>query len=349
MHASLSEIADLVQGTIVGDGNLNVIGLSPIDAIETNTLVFAEGSDKLKCAEESSAAAVLVGRQVEVLNKPLIQVADPLAAFVVLIQHYYPEIKPQPIIHPTACLADDVQLGENVCIGAYVVIESGTCIGDGCVIKSHVHIGHHVMLGAQSTIHPHVTIYDRSVIGARVCIHASTVIGSDGFGYTYKDGKHVKTPHAGHVLIGDDVEIGANTVVDRATLGATAIGAGTKIDNLVQVAHSVTLGKNNILCAFTGIAGSTKCGDNVIFAANVGVSDHVRIDDGVILGARTGVPPRKHLKQGSVYLGSPARTKDKTIEIEMALARTPMMRKKLQNLLKRIERLEACSDGIEKD
>lgn len=135
------------------------------------------------------------------------------------------------------------------------------------------------------------------------------------------------------------MEIGANTVVDRATLGSTVVGAGTKIDNLVQVAHSVKLGKHNILCAFTGIAGSTTSGNHVVFAANVGVSDHVRIDDGVILGARAGVPPKKHLKQGNVYLGSPARPRDKAIEQELAVTRIPLMRKNLKNLSDRVEKL----------
>src|SRR5690606_24806117 len=187
-------------------------------------------------------------------------------------------------------------------------------------IKGHVNIGRNVIIGEHSVIHPHVTIYDDCQLGARVCLHSSSVIGSDGFGYTFVDGQHLKMPHLGNVVIEDDVEIGANTVVDRATMGATVIGAGTKIDNLVQVAHSVKLGKRNILCAFTGIAGSTSTGDHVIFAANVGVSDHVRIDGGSVLGARTGVPPNKHLKQ-DVYLGSPARPKIEAIKHELSINR----------------------------
>lgn len=339
MNASLYEIAALIQGVVVGDEKCMVSALSPIDHVLTNALVFAEGADNLKLAEASNAAAILVANDVMRVDKPIIQVANPFKAFIQLLRHFYPEHKPTMGIHPTAVIAENVILGKNISISPYVVIESGSKIGDNCVIKSHVHIGHHVTLGDNTTIHPHVTIYDNSTLGAHVSIHASTVIGSDGFGYTFENGKHVKVPHVGQVVIEDDVEIGANTVIDRATLGATVIGEGTKIDNLVQVAHSVRLGKHNILCAFTGIAGSTTSGNHVIFAANVGVSDHVRIDEGVILGARAGVPPKKHLKQGNIYLGNPARPKDKAIEQELATTRIPFMRKNLNALSEKVAQL----------
>lgn len=353
MNASLCEIATLVQGVVIGDKNLMISALSPIDNIINNALVFAEGTDNLKRAEASDAAAILVASNVEGINKPIIQVSNPFVAFIKLLKHFYPERKPDFTIHPTAVISDKAILGKNLSIAPYVIIEAGSVIGDNCVIKSHVHIGHDVTLGANTTIHPHVTIYDNCQIGARVCIHASTVIGSDGFGYALEDGHHLKVPHVGHVVIGDDVEIGANTVVDRATLGATVIGEGTKIDNLVQVAHSVKLGKHNILCAFTGIAGSTVSGNHVIFAANVGVSDHVRIDDGVILGARTGVPPRKHLKHGNIYLGNPARPKEKAIEQELATTRIPLMRKNLKALGEKVallsERMQLLDNGSQSE
>ena len=336
MNASLYEIAALIQGVVVGDEQCMVSALSPIDNVLSNALVFAEGADNLKLAEASNAAAILVANDVVRVDKPIIQVANPFKAFRQLLLHFYPEHKPTMGIHPTAIIAENVSLGKNLSIAPYVVIESGSTIGDNCVIKSHVHIGHHVTIGDNTTIHPHVTIYNNSKLGARVSIHASTVIGSDGFGYTFENGKHVKVPHVGQVVIEDDVEIGANSVIDRATLGATVIGEGTKIDNLVQIAHSVRLGKHNILCAFTGIAGSTTSGNHVIFAANVGVSDHVRIDDGVILGARAGVPPKKHLIQGNIYLGNPARPKDKAIEQELATTRIPFMRKNMRALSEKV-------------
>lgn len=350
MNIPLSEIAEIVDGVVIGDPTLTIVALSPINDIALNALVFAEGADNIKLAEASPAMAILVNHHVEPCNKPLIRVHSPFKAFIKLLNHFYPAPIPPQGIHPTAIISETAVLGVGCSIGPYVVIESGTILGNNCVIKSHVHIGHHVVLGDEVVINPHVTIYDNAKLGSRVCIHASSVIGSDGFGYTNIDGEHMKVPHAGSVILGDDVEIGANTVIDRATLGATVIGDGTKIDNLVQVAHSVKLGKHNILCAFTGIAGSTVSGDHVIFAANVGVSDHVHIEDGVILGARAGVPPKKRLKQGNIYLGSPARPKDKAIEQELSTTRIPIMRKHLKTvtekvalLTERIEQLEKAS------
>lgn len=352
MQLTLQEIAQLVQGQVIGDETLLISALSPLECVTPNALIFADGQDNLKKAAASSAAAVLVAEHVTELDKPFIRVAEPFAAFLMLLQHFYPERQAKLGIHPTAVIAEDATIGADVSIGPYVVIESGSTIGDGCVLKSHVHIGHHVNVGAHSILHPHVTVYDNGQIGERVTIHASSVVGSDGFGYLFKDGEHVKIPHVGRVVIGNDVEIGANTVIDRATIGDTSIGDGTKIDNLVQVAHSVQLGQHNILCAFTGIAGSSRSGNHVIFAANVGVSDHVTIEDGVVLGARTGVPPRKHLKQGEVYLGNPARLKDKAIELELSSTRIPMMRKNLLALTKRVaslsERMERL-DHIKED
>ncbi|KTD54858.1 UDP-3-O-(R-3-hydroxymyristoyl)-glucosamine N-acyltransferase [Legionella sainthelensi] len=340
MSYSLSDIANKVHGIVIGDDSIRISFLSPIDEIAPGSLVFADSIENVKKAEASQAAAILVNQQVSSSNKPLIQVKHPFNAFIALIQQFNPPPKIIPNIHPTAVIGEGVQLGNEVFIGPYVVIEAGSIIGNHCVLKSHIHVGHQVILGDHTTIHPHVTIYDKCRIGSRVTIHASTVIGSDGFGYTFIDGKHQKVPHVGHVIIEDDVEIGANTAIDRATIGSTVIGEGTKIDNLVQVAHSVKLGKHNILCGFTGIAGSTISGNNVIFAANVGVSDHVRIDNGVILGARTGVPPNKHLKEGNIYLGNPARPKDLAIQHELGVNRIPLMRKNIKALSEQVDLLK---------
>lgn len=339
MNVSLRDIAVIVKGVVVGDDAIVINTLAPIDNILPQSLVFAEGEDNIKRAEASEAAAILVANHIKSEHKTVIRVESPFKAFMQLLQHFYPPHPPVLGIHPTAVIAADVVLGERVSIGPFVSILSGSIIGNDCVIKSHVSIGHQVTIGDQTTIHPHVTLYDQCQIGHRVNIHAHCVIGTDGFGYSYENGQHIKVPHVGSVIIEDDVEIGASTMIDRATLGSTVIGKGTKIDNLVQIAHSVKLGKHNIICAFTGIAGSTTSGNHVIFAANVGVSDHVVIDDGVILGARAGVPPKKHLKQGNVYLGNPARPKDKAIEQELAVTRIPFMRKNIQALSEKVTQL----------
>lgn len=345
MNISLSEIANKVNGVVKGDVAIRIQSLASIDNVAPQSLIFAEGKDNIARAQASEAAAVLVGTDIEITNKSVIQVANPFKAFMQLLEEFYPPQPPILGIHPSAIIASDVVLGKDISIGPYVTIESGSKIGDHCVIKSHVAIGHHVTVGAHTVLQPHVVLYDNTQIGERVSIHAHSVIGSDGFGYHFEQGKHNKIPHVGSVRIDNDVEIGALTAVDRATIGQTIIGEGTKIDNLVQIAHSVNLGKHNILCAFTGIAGSSKSGNYVTFAANVGVSDHVKIDDGVILGARTGVPPHKHLKQGNVYLGNPARPKDKAIEQEFAVTRIPFIRKNIQALT---EKVTLLSDKLAK-
>lgn len=339
MKLSLGEIADKVGGKVVGDKALIISCLSSLEDVVPQSLVFADGEANLQRAYHSEAGAILVKPTVETHHKALIQVEHPFKAFIQLLSIFYPNTPPLPSIHPTAIIASTASVGENVFIGPYVTIGENTQIGDHCIIKSHVVIGDDVTVGEHTVLHPHVTIYDKTILGNQVIIHSGTIIGGDGFGYLFIDGEHMKVPHVGHVIIEDDVEIGANTCVDRATIGYTKIGLGTKIDNLVQIAHSVRLGQHNILCAYTGIAGSTISGNHVTFAANVGVSDHVLIDDNVILTARAGVPSRKHLLKGNVYLGNPARPRDKAIEQELSVSRIPLMRKKLAELINKVNQL----------
>jgi UDP-3-O-[3-hydroxymyristoyl] glucosamine N-acyltransferase len=344
---SLYDIANLVEGVVIGNAAIEIPFLSSIDNITPGALVFADSTENFKKAEASQAGAIIVNQTTAVSIKPLIQVSHPLRAFITLLHYFHPAPEIKPGIHPTAIIGEGVHLGEQVFIGPYVVVEEGSSIGNHSVLKSHIYIGKGVIIGEQSLIHPQVTIYDQCQIGARVTIHASTVIGSDGFGYIFAEGKHLKIPHVGRVVIHDDVEIGANSAVDRATMGETVIGQGTKVDNLVQIAHSVKLGKHNILCGFTGIAGSTTTGDHVVCAANVGVSDHVRIDSGVVLGARTGVPPNKHLKENTVYLGNPARPKETALKHELAVNRIPLIRKNIKTLSEQIAELRKKLSELE--
>lgn len=349
MNTSLSTIVQWVDGTLFGDEHIEILSLCGLDDIKPGSLVFAENKVSLKRAENSDAAVILLDENTTTTLKPYIQTAQPFKAFIQLIHRFYPAKTVKPGIHPTAVIAPDAILGDQVNIGPYVTIGQGCIIGNHSVIKSHVAIGEQVTIGAHTTIHPHVTIYDHSQIGEEVTIHAGTVVGSDGFGYKYVDGHHMKFPHLGKVVIHNQVEIGALTAIDRASFGETVIGEGTKIDNLVQIAHAVKLGKQNILCAFTGIAGSTTTGDRVICAANVGVSDHVRIEDDVILGARTGVAPRKQLTKGNVYYGTPARTREKAAETELSINRIPMMRKNMRALSERVKELTKQVQKLESD
>lgn len=347
MGISLAQLAEYLEGHVIGEPSTEVHGISPLDEIQANTLVYAKDADAVALVEQSDAAAILVDTKTSSTIKPCVQVADPFHAFTQIISYVYPTLEEKPGIHPTAVIADSVSIGNNVHIGPYVTIGERSVIGDNCVIHAHVAIGQQVVLGKSCVIHPHVTIYNQSRLHNNVIIHASSVIGCDGFGYRFHNGQHEKIPHVGYVVIEDNVEIGANTVIDRATLSATRIGQGSKIDNLVQVAHSVKLGRNNILCAFTGIAGSSNTGDNVIFAANVGVSDHVTIEDGVTLGARTGVAPNKTLKANQVYLGNPARPQDKFIKQEMESKRIPAMRKKIEQLESQVKKLIQTVEQME--
>ncbi len=348
MKTTLAKIALLIQGKIIGESSSTVDALSTMDNILPNSLIFIDNKTYLSQAEQSTAAVILVDHSITHSSKPLICVDNPLTAFIKLLGYFYPQPKILPGIHSTAMIASDAIIGDNVMIGPYVIIESGCQIQHSCVIKGHNYIGKDVTIGSNTVLYPHVTLYDKCQLGNNITIHSGTILGADGFGYKFINGQHVKFPHHGHVIIEDHVEIGANTVIDRASMGATTIGLGTKIDNLVQIAHSVTIGKHNILCAFTGIAGSTTTGDRVICAANVGISDHVTVDDDVILGARTGVPPRKHLLKGLLYLGNPSRPKAKALENELSVTRIPFMQKTLKKLIEKIQILSNKITAIEK-
>jgi UDP-3-O-[3-hydroxymyristoyl] glucosamine N-acyltransferase len=292
-------------------------------------------------AIQSPAAAVMVPPTVETLgDKALIQVDKPMLTFMLLLKHFFQDKQYAGAIHPSAIIATDAKIHKTAYIGPNVVIGEGTCIGAHAVILAGCSLGCHVSIGDYSRLHPNVVIYDNSIIGKYTVIHAGSVIGSDGFGYRLYEGVQHKVPHVGKVVIGDNVEIGANTVIDRASLGTTRIGNGTKIDNLVQIAHSVKIGEHNIICAMTGVAGSSKTGNYVTLAANVGISDHVTIEDNVVLGARTGVAPKKILRKDTVWLGSPARPQDKTIAQVVAQQQLPELIKKVQELQKRVKELE---------
>lgn len=341
MNYTVADIAKHLQTHFIGEGNTQIFGLSGLDEISPQHLVFADGEANIKQAFSSEAAAVMLTSAPEQPNKPVIVFPNPMLAFVELMGLFYPSPEPKKTIHPSASIGNNVIIGEGVSIGPQVVIEDNCIIGNHVIIHPQVVVREACHIGNECEIHPQVCLYPNTILQDKVIIHAGSIIGSDGFGYKLFEGVHHKIPHVGRVIIESHVEIGANTVIDRATLGTTKIGKGSKIDNLVQIAHNVKLGAHNIVCAFTGIAGSSQSGKHVVFAANVGVSDHVSIEDEVILGARAGVPPKKVLKKGLTYLGNPARPKDKAIEQEFSTTRIPFMRKHIQNLQDKVSTLEA--------
>lgn len=298
----LRDAAERVGGWVAPENyEKPVLGVASLDDAENGDISFYGNSRYLKALRKSRATAVLVPHGfAEELKAARIWVDNPAEAFAKLLEVFSPPPIPfAPGIHPTAVLASDAEIGADVTIQALAVVESGARIGARTVIGSHSYIGHHAILGDDCRLYPHVTIRERSVIGNRVILHPGAVIGSDGFGYEVRDERQQKIPQTGIVQIDDDVEIGANSTVDRARFGRTWIQRGVKIDNLVQIAHNVTVGEHTILCAQVGISGSVRIGSYATLAGKVGVNGHIEIGDGAIVAAMAGitksVPPREVL------------------------------------------------------
>lgn len=338
----LSELALKLNGQLIGDGKLLINGVSDPTQGLANNIAIANSKQILSNALQSELAAIIVDEKPESsLNKSIIVVKSCQQTFVELLELFSvkPQIKPQ--IHKNACIDPTSVIDPSCEIGPNVVIGQNCIVAKDVKLAANIVIGNNVEIGNNSYIHPNVTIYDNTKISDNVTIHAGCVIGADGFGYQFNGSEHQKRHHLGNVIIESNVEIGANTTIDRATLGSTKIGSGTKIDNLVQIAHNVTLGKHNIVCAFSGIAGSTKIGDNVTLAANVGVGDHVTIKDNVILGPRTGIASNKKLSEGTTWLGNPGRPVKKAIEQIVSMQLLPGMKKQLEKLKQRLKELES--------
>jgi UDP-3-O-[3-hydroxymyristoyl] glucosamine N-acyltransferase len=273
-------------------------------------------------------------------KKPVVRVEDPSSSFSKLASIFIDvrSVHPQGI-HPTAVIAEGVNLGQNVSIGAYAVVEAGVSIGDHTVVYSGCFIGSNTKIGAQCLIYPHVSIRENISIGQRVIIHSGAVIGSDGFGFVQVDGKHQKIPQIGTVLIGDDVEIGANVTIDRARFDKTVIGRGTKIDNLVQIAHNVIIGEHCVIVSQTGISGSSELKDRVILAGQVGVAGHLTIGEGSVVAAQSGVS--KSIPAGGKFFGYPAKPQSTARRINAIVQRLPHYIETIRNLEEKIKVLEA--------
>jgi UDP-3-O-[3-hydroxymyristoyl] glucosamine N-acyltransferase len=263
----------------------------------------------------------------------LIRVEDAYGSFAKLLEAYSQFKRPRPGVHASAVIDSTVVIGENVHIGAGVVLEPGVSIGNNAVIMAQSYLGEHVRIGDFTTIHPGVKVYSECVIGANCTLHAGVIIGADGFGFAPQaDHQYAKVPQIGNVVIEDRVEIGANTTIDRATLGSTIIREGVKLDNLIQIAHNVEIGKNTVIAALTGIAGSTKIGENVMIGGQVGIGGHLTIANGVKIAAQTGISASV-LKEDVVMQGTPAVS-------TMDFKKSYIIHRRLPQILERIERLE---------
>jgi UDP-3-O-[3-hydroxymyristoyl] glucosamine N-acyltransferase len=334
VSVTVRELAELVQGTVAGDGNLPIQAARVFAEAKAGDITFLD-QDHKKDLAACQATAIVVPMQFPVNGRTLIQVADPLAAFIAIVKqlHGRPErprhgIDPHASVHPTA------KLGPDASVHAFAAIGEGTTIGARCRIHEGAVIGRFCKLGDDVTIYPNAVLYDGTVAGHRVMIHANVVIGADGFGYRFQAGKHVKIPQQGYVELADDVEIGACATIDRATFGVTRVGPGTKIDNLVQVGHNCQIGPHNLLCSQVGVAGSCSTGSYVVAAGQVGIADHVNIGDGVVLGAKAGVP--SDIPAGQRVLGAPARPERDAKRILLSLDRLPKMVRDLEKVKQRL-------------
>ena len=336
MSYSAAEIAKLVGGEVVGDGNATLKNFAPAERAQSGDLTFAENEDYFARAEQSAATAIIADQRFSSAKKILIRVPNARVAFARALALFFPEQKFAAGIHPTAVVAKSATVDPTAHIGPHCVVGERVKIGARSVLQAGNFVGDDSRLGEGVNLFPNVMIYPRTEIGARVRIHSSTVVGSDGFGYVQDGGVHRKVPQIGNVVIGDDVEIGANVTIDRGALGSTVIGKGTKIDNLVQIAHNVEIGEHCIVIAQAGISGSTKLGKYVILAGQVGLAGHLKIGNQVTVAAQSGV--MHDIPDGEKWFGYPAQP-DKDMKRQIIAQR------KLPELLKRVAELERKLGG----
>jgi UDP-3-O-[3-hydroxymyristoyl] glucosamine N-acyltransferase len=299
----LGDLADKVGGEVRGDPEHPIEGIRPLSDAGPEHLSLLTDPRYRDAARESRAGALLIPRgprgeklarglrgASETRSEPsLLLVDDPVGALTCILPCFHPERRPAPGIDPTAVVDPEAEVDPSVHVGPYVVVGAGSRLAAEVVVEAHVAIGRDCRVGEGSWLHPHAVLYDRTEIGRRCIVHSGAVLGADGFRYAFLEGMHRKVPQVGHVTLGDDVEVGALSALDRGSLGATRIGDGAKIDNLVQVAHNVEVGRGALLCGQAGIAGSTRLGDGVVLAGQAGVADHVRVGDGVRVAAKSAV------------------------------------------------------------
>jgi UDP-3-O-[3-hydroxymyristoyl] glucosamine N-acyltransferase len=339
VNLTVRQMAALVSGEVVGDGDAEIVDARPLTEAQPGHITFVDDDRYLDAWHHSPASAAVVLPHVPVNGRPLIRVRDPLMAFVSIVRHLRGAAIPHSsTIHPTAQLHPSARIGAEAEIGAFVVVGEGCEIGAGATLHAGVSMGRNCRLGRDVTLFPHVVLYDDTVLGDRVIVHANSVLGADGFGYRTQAGRHVKVPQLGYVEVGDDVEIGACTTIDRGTFGPTRIGAGTKIDNLVQVAHNCQIGKHNLLVAQVGIAGSTTTGEYVVMAGQVGIADHLHVGDRSVLGAKAGI--HKDVPPDSRMFGIPATPDKEQMRMLVSLEKLPELRKEIKKI-KQVLGLEA--------
>jgi UDP-3-O-[3-hydroxymyristoyl] glucosamine N-acyltransferase len=334
MALTAKELAAFLGAKLVGDSNSIVSGVALPESAKPQDLVYVESARHQSRAEESAAKCVLARDGLSLKNKTILVVDNPKLAFAKASARLLPIYSPIPGIHASAIVASSARLKPHVFVGPYVVIEDEVEIGEGSIVEAFCFLGRGSSIGEKCRLHPRVTLYPGAKLASRVEVHSGAVIGSDGFGYVFGEGRHSKFPQVGAVEISDDVEIGANTTVDRGSLGVTRIHADVKIDNLVQIAHNVAIGQHSIVAAQTGISGSCSLGEGVTLAGQVGVADHCNLEDGVVVGGQAGVPSGKTIRKGQTVWGTPARPLEKFKKQYAAIVRLPELMERVENIEK---------------
>jgi len=335
---TLAQCAAMVGGECLGDPDLVIEGVGDVQLAGSRDISFVTRADMLPAAEISSASALIVPRDTPPLQKACIFVDNPVLAITKLHQYFLQKEFQASGVHATAVMGNDCQLPKQVRVGANCVLGDRVKLGARVCLHPGVVVGDDVSIGEDCEIFPRVTIYSKTTLGSRVIVHAGSVIGSDGYGYvTDEKGHHLKRPHVGSVVIEDDVEIGANVCVDRATFGETRIRRGAKIDNLVQIAHNVEVGEDNLIVALVGIAGSCKLGRHVVLGGNAGIAGHLTLGDNVMVGAKAGV--HNNVASGSIVAGYPAVERGKWARIQAISNRLPDIYQDVKMLKKEVARL----------
>ena len=328
----------------MGSGEATVTGLSSLEHAQAGDACFLETESWVERAQRSQAVAFLVPRAFPALERPQIVVAAPRLVFVRLAQELYPAVpRPRGRREPVF-VGEDVTLGADLSLGPFVTLGDRVTVGDRATLYPGVVVGDDCTIGADCILYPNVVVGDRCRLGRSVIVHPGSVLGAEGFGYVQHEGRNLKVPQLGGVVVEDEVEIGANVTIDRAVFGETRIGRGTKIDNLVQIAHNVQIGEETILVAQVGVAGSTRIGSRVIVGGQAGVANHLEVGDDVKVAARSGI--NRSIGAGQTVSGAPAMPHLTSIQAQAVIPRLPQLRRQLLELQKRVEALEQHEKGV---
>jgi UDP-3-O-[3-hydroxymyristoyl] glucosamine N-acyltransferase len=335
------ELAEWLGATFEGDGERDLTGVAPLETAGDSEVSFVGSRKAAAQAQDSAAGCLIVPTEwPSPSQRTVIRAPEPRTAFARAMSRFYPTLEIQPGVHPTAVVAKDVEMGAMVYVGPHAVVGEGTRLGVAASIGAGCYVGKRVLVGEGCVLHPNVTVYDNVDIGRGSILHSGCVIGADGFGYVMEHERWHKFPQVGRVEIGDFVEIGANSCVDRAALGVTSIGEGTKLDNMVHVAHNCRIGCHVVVAAQTGFSGGVTVGDYAVVGGQVGIGDKARIESRAVLGSGCGVLTSKIVRSGETVWGTPARPLKQHLEQLANLARLPELRREVADIKRRLTELE---------